>query len=169
MESERERGNLEDLGIDKRIIIVIKGLKTFARTWTGFIEPMIGSTEHKNKPLGLIKGEGFTVQLVKELVRMNHMSSSGLFANIYVLHFVLLSTDHTNELNRMLCFCSSFKKKIFLHSTLQLLVAANVCSSMTLVTLMMEATPKHWFLQEPHSIISQKMAFFSHCHENLKS
>jgi hypothetical protein len=28
---------------------------------------------------------------------------------------------------------------------------------------------EHWFLQEPHGITSQKMAFFSHRHENLKS
>jgi pentatricopeptide repeat protein len=41
-------------------------------------------------------------------------------------------------------------------SMLQLLVTANV-------------PPKHWFLQEPPSVTSQKMAFFSHHHENLKS
>jgi hypothetical protein len=51
---------------------------------------------------------------------------------------------------------------VFLCSMHWLLVTANVPSSPILVTLMMEAlrSLNRWFLQESHSITSQKMAFF---------
>jgi hypothetical protein len=56
------------------------------------------------------------------------------------------------------------------NNTLQLLVTASVAPSLPiLVTLMMEVIipRRHWFLQEPHGVRSQKMAFFKpervHC------
>jgi hypothetical protein len=62
---------------------------------------------------------------------------------------------------------------VFFCSMLWWLVTANIVhSSPILVTLMMEVyiSPKHRFLQEPHGIASQKMAFFmplAGCHEHV--
>jgi hypothetical protein len=56
----------------------------------------------------------------------------------------------------------SEERIVFLHSELQLLVTANVPSSLILVALMMEVIRpcETWFLQEPHGFTSQKTGFF---------
>jgi hypothetical protein len=63
LERLKERGHLEDLGIDERIILKwVLGEMAWS-LWIGFIWLRIGtgegSYEHSNEPLGSIKGGKF--------------------------------------------------------------------------------------------------------------
>jgi hypothetical protein len=57
--------------------------------------------------------------------------------------------------------CGSCKNIVFLRSVRRLLATTDFTCSPILVTIIIEALrPKRRFLQEPHGVTSQKMAFF---------
>jgi hypothetical protein len=97
------------------------------------------------------------VALVRTNISEEHITSTIRVATIDELQ-ILAVTSNRSMLQR-----SSIVYIVFLCSMLQLLVSANIApSSLILVTLIIEVivSPKRQFLQEPHSVTSQKMAVF---------